>query len=85
MVHKIPENNVEIRSKDGGDGIELLLDGYDLALHIEHWEVAPDGIAGDPILTVRIRCKHVVMDVEEQPLGMYRAPTMQELHESEET
>ena len=67
MTIQIPENNLEVRD-NGQGGIEMLLDGYDLAPHIESWSIAPDGTPGDPILTVTVRCKRVEMDVSEQPL-----------------
>ncbi|MFC0673543.1 hypothetical protein [Brachybacterium hainanense] len=58
-----PPTNVQIsRNVDGG--VQILLDGRDLAMYVEDWSINPDGYgAGDPMLTLTIRCDHLEMDL----------------------
>lgn len=75
-----PENNVEIRSNDHG-GVRILLDGYDLAPHVESWRVNEDAPGDGPALTVTIPCGRVVMDVAEPSVTGSRPP--KKLHEED--
>lgn len=75
-----PENNVEIRSNDHG-GVRILLDGYDLAPHVESWRVHEDAPGDGPALTVTIPCGRVVMDVAEPSITRPRPP--KKLHEED--
>jgi len=61
-----PPTNVRI-SRNADGGICLLLDGRDLALYVEDWSIHPDGYgAGDPMLTLVIRCDRLEMDLPDE-------------------
>lgn len=58
---KIPENDVTIHRNDAG-GVEMLVDGHDIAPNVSSWRVDDQG-ADAPLLTVTIPCTRLRMDV----------------------
>lgn len=63
-----PPNHVEMINT--GDGWKILLDGYDLAPHVSHWQIVADDPSGDPDLVVRIPTDGIIMRAEgEAPTG----------------
>lgn len=74
---KVPENDVTIHRNDAG-GVELLVDGHDIAPNVSSWRVDDQG-ADAPLLTVTIPCVRLRMDVGEAPFpGTTTAPPVRQ-------